>query len=110
MAESIRFYMDQHVPRPVTDGLRRRGVDVLTAQEAAMERATDAQHLELARQQGRVVFTQDADFLRLHAAGVPHAGIAYAHQQTPIGTIIRGLMLIFEVLSLADMENHVEFV
>jgi hypothetical protein len=36
MAERIKFYMDEHVPRAVTDGLRRRGVDVLTTQEADM--------------------------------------------------------------------------
>lgn len=29
----IRLYMDVHIPRPVTVGLRLRGVDVLTAQE-----------------------------------------------------------------------------
>lgn len=74
-----------------------------------MECATDEEHLELARQLVRVIFTQDADFLRLHATGVPHTGIAYAHQQSDVGTLIRGLMLIYEVLSPADMENHVEF-
>ncbi len=44
MSDRIRFYMDQHVPRAVTLGLRRRGVDVLTTQEAAMIEADDDQH------------------------------------------------------------------
>jgi len=30
---SVRLYMDVHVPRAITQGLRLRGVDVLTAQE-----------------------------------------------------------------------------
>ena len=30
---SVELYMDVHVRRVVTDGLRSRGVDVLTAQE-----------------------------------------------------------------------------
>lgn len=30
---SVKLYMDVHVRRAVTDGLRLRGVDVLTAQE-----------------------------------------------------------------------------
>ena len=33
MADAVRYYMDQHFPGPVTAGLRRRGIDVLTAQE-----------------------------------------------------------------------------
>jgi hypothetical protein len=33
--------MDEHVPFTVTQGLRRRGVDVLTVQEAGMYAASD---------------------------------------------------------------------
>ena len=32
--------------------------------------------------ENRVVFTHDADFLRLQAAGVPHAGIVYRAKDT----------------------------
>ena len=109
MAGKIKFYMDEHVPSAVTKGLRLRGVDVLTAQEAGMLEADDEDHLALATEQGRVIFTQDADFLRLHAEGVRHSGIVYVHQQTPIGYIVRGLMLIHQVLEPKDMRNHVEF-
>ena len=38
-----------------------------------------------------------------------HRGIVYAPQQTPVGHIIRGLMLIHDVLSPEEMHNHVEF-
>ena len=110
MAERIKFYMDEHVPRAVTEGLRRRGVEVLTAQDAGMMTAEDEQHLVLALGEGRVIFTQDADFLRLHAAGRPHAGIVYAPQGTAVGTIVRSLMLVFDVLTPEDMPSHVEFV
>jgi len=30
---AIHLYMDHHVPRAITDGLRARGVDVITAFE-----------------------------------------------------------------------------
>lgn len=33
MADRLKFYMDEHVPKAVTEGLRRRGVDVITVQE-----------------------------------------------------------------------------
>ena len=110
MPGQIRFYMDEHVPTAVTQGLHRRGVDVLTVQEVGLCSATDEEQLAFALSQGRVIFTQDADFARLHAAGGHHAGIVYAHQQTPIGAVIRGLMLIIEVLEPDDMIDHLEFV
>jgi hypothetical protein len=85
-------------------------VEVLTAVEAGLLEAEDLVHLQFASREGRTIFTQDDDFLRLHAAGVEHAGIAYAPQGTSIGNIIRGLMLIFQVLNADDMRNHVEFI
>jgi predicted nuclease of predicted toxin-antitoxin system len=102
--------MDERVPTAVTEGLRRRGVDVLTVQEANLRSASDNEQLAFARDQERVVFTQDADLLRLHAVGARHAGVVYTHQHIPVGEIIRGLMLIFEVLEPADMVDRVEFV
>jgi hypothetical protein len=65
--------------------------------------------LERARAEGRVIFIQDDDFLRLHAAGVEHAGIGYAQQGTSVGDIIRGLMLIYQLLDADDMKGHVEY-
>lgn len=69
----------------------------------------DKRLLERAAQEGRVVVTQDADFLRLHAAGVSHRGIVYAPQQTPVPRMLRSLMLIHDVLTPEDMVRHVEF-
>lgn len=101
--------MDEHVSNTVSQGLLRRGVDVLTTQEAGLLSVSDKEHLKYAAGAGRVMFTQDADFLRLHSEGFPHQGIVYAPQQAPVSHIIRGLMLIFDILSPDDMVNHVEF-
>lgn len=90
-------------------GLRQRGVDVLTVVEAGMPGASDEEHLKRALNEGRVIFTQDDDFLRLHAAGADHAGIVYAPQQTPVKDIIRGLMVIHQVLDAEDMHGQIEF-
>jgi len=79
-------------------GLRRRGVDVLTVPEAGTLGASDGEQLRRARDEGRVIFTQDDDFLRLAATDSSHAGVVYATQERRIGQIIRGLMLIQEVL------------
>ena len=107
---SIRFYVDEHVSGAVIRGLRQRGLDVTTVSEADLLGASDVEHLEWAGGEGRVIFTQDTDFLRLHAAGYSHAGIAYAPQGTPVSRIIRGLLLIHEVLESHEMMGHVEFV
>lgn len=80
MAEQIRLYTDEHVPKAVVKGLRERGAEVLTVAEAGMLGASDEEHLAFARREGRTVFTQDDDFLRLHAAGIEHAGIVYTRQ------------------------------
>ena len=108
MAERIRFYMDEHVSLAVTMGLRRRGANILTAQDSGMLRATDEEHLARAVAEGCVIFTQDSDFLRLHSAGISHRGIAYAPQQTPVGQIVRGLMFIYDALEPDDMIKRVE--
>lgn len=71
--------------------------------------ASDEEHLAFAGQQGRVIFTQDVDFLRLHSSGVEHAGIIYARQRTTIGEAIRGPVLVHEVLTSDEMKGHLEY-
>lgn len=109
MGQEIKFYADEHVPKAVVRGLRQRGVDVLTVSEAGLLSASDEEHLRRAQAEGRVFFTQDSDFLRLHAAGAAHAGIVYAPYQMSIGEMIRGLMLVYQVLKAEDMVGFVEY-
>ena len=106
---AVRYYTDEHVAQAVIRGLRQRGIDVLTVPEAGSMGASDEDHLELASKLGRVVFTQDADFLRLATAGANHAGIAYAAQHTRTGDIVRGLFLIHQVLSAEEMMLAIEY-
>ncbi len=102
-------YADEHVAKAISRGLRQRGVDVLTVVEAEKIGATDDEHMVFALANGRVIFTQDDDFLRLASSGKPHAGIVYAPQHTPIGEIIQTLMLIFQVLSAEEMVGNIEY-
>ncbi len=109
MAERIKLYTDEHVPKAVVKGLRERGVDGLTATEAGMLGVSDEDHLAFALQEGRAIFTQDDDFLRLHASGTEHAGIVYVRQRTAIGEMVYGLMLIVEVLEPSEIEGRLEY-
>ena len=107
---SIRFLFDEHVPLAVVEGLRRRGIDVLTAAEANLLGAPDTEYLIRSQAEGRVLVTQDRDLLRLHQAHHQHAGIAYCRQGTrTIGEMVSGLLLIYEVMDASEMVGHVEF-
>lgn len=72
MLGTIRFHLDENVSNVIADGLRRRGIDVTTTPEQGLIASSDEVQLAFASSQGRVIFTQDDDFLRLH-----HAGIVY---------------------------------
>lgn len=111
---SIPLYIDHHVKSVITEGLRKRGVDVLTCAEDGTDRSDDSQILERATQLGRIVFTQDDDFLALADEwlenGREFAGVIYAHQLAiTIGEAIRNVELIAKVLEPEDMRNRIEF-
>jgi uncharacterized protein with PIN domain len=109
MAGTIKFYTDEHVPNAVARSLRAHGVDVRTTADAGMLGSSDEDQLEWAKNEGRVMFSQDRDFLRLAATIPDHAGVAYASRAMPLGSIINGLMLIHGVLEPAEMVGRVEY-
>lgn len=104
--------MDQHVPRAVTSGLRRREVEVLTAFEDGAGETADPELLDRATALGHVLFTQDDDLLveaaKRQTVGRAFAGIIYAHQQrVPVGMCVEQLELIAKTLEPAEFENRV---
>jgi predicted nuclease of predicted toxin-antitoxin system len=106
MLRTIRFHLDENCPSAIADGLRRRGVDISTTPEAGLMGASDEEQASHALADGRVIFTQDQDFLRIHAAGIPHAGIVYCHQRKrSIGTIIAGLVQVWETMEPDEMRD-----
>jgi hypothetical protein len=107
----VKFYLDEHIPKGVLEGLRRRGVDVLTVQEAGRSGDSDEKQLSFAAREGRVLVTFDDDFLKLDATGVSHAGIVFSQPgRRPVGEMIESLMLISSVIEPGEMTNHIEFI
>lgn len=111
---SIALYMDENVPLPITDGLRQRGVDVLTAQEDNRQGTLDSILLDRVAELQRVIFTQDEDFLAIanlrQQEGVNFPGVIYAHQQNiTIGECVRDLEIIAKVSELEDLANRVQY-
>jgi predicted nuclease of predicted toxin-antitoxin system len=83
------LYMDVHVPLAIARALRRKGFDVLTAQEDGAARLPDPALLDRVTDLGRMLFSQDEDFLaefaRRQQAGMRHATVIYAHQFVDFG-------------------------
>ncbi len=111
---SLSFYLDHHVPMAIAAGLRQRHINVLTAQDDGRADWDDDRLLERALELGRVVFTQDRDFLVLAADWQRQrrefAGMVYGHQlRVTIGGAVHDLAIIATLISLDEMRNRVEF-
>lgn len=107
--DRIRFLLGEHIPHAVAEALQRRGIDVVTANDANLRGAADEEYVACSRREGRVLVTQDRDFLRLHQEQ-DHAGIAYCEQRArTIGQVVMTLALMYEALEPGEMVGQVEF-
>jgi predicted nuclease of predicted toxin-antitoxin system len=111
---AIALYMNQHVPRAITIGLRLRGVDVITAYEDDASDMDDPELLDRAGELERVFFTQDDDLLaeaaKRQREGTPFRGVIYAHQlRVSIGTCVHDLEIIAKAGEPEDLINRVQF-
>lgn len=111
----LPLYMDQHIPRAVTLGLRQRGIDVLTAYDNAAAALADEYLLDRATALGRILCSQDEDFLveaqRRQRSGIPFGGLIYSHQlRISIGQTIDDLELIARTCSLEELAQVVTYI
>jgi hypothetical protein len=109
---SVRLYMDVHIPRAITDQLRRRGVDVLTTNDDGTSHFDDENLLARATELGRVLVTQDIRFCARAegwlADGKRFAGLIFAHQLSiTIGQFVRDLELIAKVSEERECDNQI---
>jgi hypothetical protein len=106
--------MDVHVPQAITDQLRRRGVDVLTAIEDGQQETPDKELLERATRLGRVLFTQDIRFKALaqewQGQGRTFAGLLFGHQLGgTIGQFVKDLELVAQGSEPEEWVSVVEY-
>ncbi len=92
--------------------MRRRDVDVLTAQEDNRGGTPDPILLDRATELQRVMFTQDEDFLieanRRQVEEINFSGVIYAHQQNiDTGDCVRDLEIVAKVNEPEDLANQV---
>jgi hypothetical protein len=106
--------MDVHVKAAITAGVRRRGIDVLTAQDNESTRLEDEALLDRATALQRVLFSQDEDLLAIartrQVQGVSFAGLIYGHQlAATIGKYVLDLEVVCTVLEPEDIVNRIEY-
>lgn len=110
MTLRLRFYLDENVPVEVARQLRGRGIDAMTAGDMGLLGAPDERHFAAAADAGCVLCTYDADFLRIAASGIEHAGIVFGQQvRHYVGDWVNALTLLHAVYSVEEMRNRIEF-
>ncbi len=110
----LALYMDHHVPRAITEGLRLRGIDVIKAYEDGAGDMDDSALLDRSTELGRVLFPQDDDLLaeatKRQKESVTFCGVIYSHQmRTSIGACINDLEIISKAGEPEDLMNRVQF-
>ncbi len=95
-------------------GLRRRGIDVLSAYEDGAHEMEDAALLDRAQELGRVLFSRDDDLVREatrhQREGLSFSGVIYAHQRdVSIGRCTLDLYLIAEASEPEELRDRVIF-
>ena len=107
----LRYYFDEHVKGPIAKGLRLRGIDVLTAQEVGLadKELPDSYQLEYAASKGRVLVTEDRDFVALAYTQTPHAGVILLQRRLSIGGFVEYLELMAHVTEPADIQDRLVY-
>lgn len=106
----IKYHLDESVANAVAIGLEHRGIDVTTSKAAGLIGASDREQLEYAMRESRILVTHDDDFLRLHAAGAEHAGIAYSHQKRlTVGQTVLALVALHRNQNAESVIGRVHF-
>ena len=104
---------DEHVKSGIVEGLRRRGMDVVTAQQRMLQEADDETLLETSTREGRLLLTNDVDFLRIHDRWVradrEHSGIIFWRQGLAIGMAVRGILHYARRTGAANAAKTVHF-
>jgi hypothetical protein len=93
----LKGYADEHVVRALVEALRRRGMDVIRVQDWGRQEADDADLLDEALADERVMLTNDTDFLQLAAERAEHQQefapiFFWPQQQRTINQLLSGII------------------
>jgi hypothetical protein len=112
----LRLASDEDFNNRNLRGLLRRKPDleIVRVQDAALIGRSDAEVLEWAAREGRVLFTHDVTTMRQAvderiAAGLPMPGVFIVSQQTPIAQAIEDILLLTECSLEGEWEGQIIF-
>jgi predicted nuclease of predicted toxin-antitoxin system len=109
--DPVRYHLDEHIDPDIALALRAHGIDVTTTIEQGLQSSDDEHHFRRARSEGRVIVTDDTDFLRLASVATDHPGIVFCRRnQHSMGEIIQFLLLVHGVYEASEMHSRIEFV
>ncbi len=111
VSDVLRYYFDENMDGRLAEQLRKRGIDVLRAEDAgrAGKGIPDSEQLAYAASLGRVIVTRDHHFEMLAYTYYPHAGIIWLQKEDSIGNYIGFLEYAAHVLEPEDMQNRLEY-
>lgn len=93
----LKAYTDEHVVFGLVQALRQRGMDVVRVQDRGQEQADDAELLDEALDDRRIMLTNDTDFLILAAQRTEQQQrfapiFFWPQQRRSIGQLIRSII------------------
>lgn len=112
----LRLATDEDFNNHILRGLQRRKpeLDIVRVQDVGLTGKTDAEVLEWAATQGRVLLTHDVTTMNQYAyerisAGLAMPGIFAVEQKLPIGQAIEDILLLAECSFEGEWEGQVRF-
>src|SRR5690242_10573385 len=104
----IKFYLDENISPRIASTLKMDGIDAVSAHDLNALGDTDENHLQRATNMGRVLCTQDRDYLDLHEVDKNHAGIAFADQaKASFDLWVKNLIALYESRTAEMMQGIV---
>ena len=111
---ALRLYVDECVNARIVAGLRRRGVDVVTAADEGLLSASDEPHLERPTALGRTIVTSDRDFFAIVSAvlisGDSFRGLIFIQPRSTLGEAVRRIAQAAKAFDPKDIENRIEWI
>lgn len=111
-----RFLVDQDFNEHIVQGVLRQepAVGFVRTRDLGMAEGTDAEVLEYAAAQGRLVLSHDVNTMSAAAcerlaAGKPLHGLLLVHQRSPLGPVIEDLVLIWSASEAEEWVGQVRY-
>ena len=112
----LRLATDEDFNNRILRGLLRRKpeLDIVRTQDAGLTGRSDAEVLEWAAREGRVLFTHDVTTMKRYVderttAGLPMPGVFEVSQKTPIARAIEDILLLAECSLEGEWEGQIRF-